>query len=228
MTSTPPVDETDEPTLDAADAGAGPDITDLRHLLAILSRWRILIASGTVFVVASTVALLALTPPAYSATSVLLVDQPVGVANGDEGLGVAQKLVNLLPTYADLATTDFTLAVVKDRLEIRDSLDDLRGRIDARADNNTLLLRITARDSDARAAEDLASAVGKATKDGIAVLQREGGVPDKFQFVVTQVSAPDASQPSRNELRTVLLAAAFGLAVMAGLAIALEIVFERR
>lgn len=204
------------------------DITDVRHLVAIITRWRLLIASGTLFVVGTTVALLYLTVPAYSATSVLYFDQPLGVANGSEGLGVAQKLVSLVPTYAELATTDFALGEVKEQLEIKESLADLRARVEAEASDGTLLMRITARDPDARAAEDLAAALGQSVKTGVTRLQEQGQVPAEFQFIVTEVSAPDATRPTRNELRTVLLAGGFGLAVMAGLAIALEVVFERR
>jgi len=216
-----------EPADQPAD-GIGADITDVRHILAILTRWRILIASGTLFVVSATVALLMLTPPAYSATSVLMIDQPLGIANGEEGLGVAQKMINLIPTYAELATTDYTLSSVKERLQIKDSLPNLRSRIDAEASEGKLFMHITARDSDARIAQDLASAVGQSVKEGIVALQAASSVPEAFQFVITEVSAPDATRPSRNELRTVLLAAAFGFAVMAALSIALEIVFERQ
>lgn len=219
---------TDDPDLPAAQPADEVDITDVRHLVAVVARWRLLIASGTLFVVGTTVALLFLTLPAYSATSVLLFDQPLGVANGSDGLGVAQKLVSLVPTYAELATTDFALAEVKEQLEIKESLADLRGRVEAEASEGTLLMRITARDPDARAAEDLAAALGQAVKTGVTELQETGHVPAEFQFSITEVSAPHATRPARNELRTVLLAAGFGLAVMAGLAIALEVVFERR
>src|SRR5687768_5211064 len=73
--------------------------TDIRHLWHVIRRGWLLLVVGAIGGAGLTVALLASTTPAYEATNTVLIDQPLSLS-GEQGLGAAQKLVNLMPTYA--------------------------------------------------------------------------------------------------------------------------------
>src|SRR2546423_12004602 len=131
------------------------DRADVAHLWRVIAKWRAVVIAGVVFVLAATLALLALTPPDYEADTTLLFDEPALIASGQQGLDTAQKLLNLMPTYAAEATGDPVLELVRERLGSNASLDDLRARISATPVRSALAIQIKAHDAHAGVAQRL-------------------------------------------------------------------------
>lgn len=195
---------------------------DIRHLGRVIWKWRILVLAGTLFVATAAVALLRVTEPAFQAETVVLFDQPALVARAEGGLAAASKLLNLLPTYARIATSDPVMSDVRDQLGSGATLDELKRRIEARPIPDTLALQIVARDEDAEVAERLAAATAAALGNHFEAMLEAADLPEESTFVLTTLVEPDAERPGRNEARTVILAALLGLLVMVGLAFFLE------
>ena len=200
------------------------DNADFGHLGRVLRKWRVLIAAGVLFAVAVTFALLRLTTPDYRAETVLLFDQPALVATGEQGLAASQKLSNLMPTYARVATSDVVMAKVRETTGTSESVEQLRGRVDAEQVTDTLALRITVDHGNREAAERTTAAVAQGLRDVLGDLQADSDVPDDLEFVITPLLEPDAERPARDEPRTLLLVGLVALIVMAGVALLLEYV----
>jgi capsular polysaccharide biosynthesis protein len=196
---------------------------DIGHVFRVARRWLTLILAGVVFIVGATVALFRLTPPDYQATTVLLFDQPQ-LVGGTGGLGAAQKLLELMPTYAELAVSDVVLREVRETLRTDASFATLRSRLVAIPVEGTLTIRITASDPSSRTAEELSRAAAEGLRDQVAALQDRGAVPPEGRYIITVIGSPAASRPARNESRTIVLSAILGAAVMMGIALLLEYV----
>lgn len=225
-----PTETTDRGDRSPADATAGPpsvpwervERLDVAHIGRVVRKWRLLVIVGALFIVGATVALLRLTPPAYEAETVLLFDQPALVATGDEGLATAQKLLNLMPTYARIATSDPVLRSVQERVGTDAPLDDLRSRLASAPVPDTLAISIVASDDQGDVAERLAAATAQALIDRIDEVQEETDVPAAARFIISPLLEPEAERPSRSEVRTIVFAAILGVLVMIGVAFFLE------
>jgi capsular polysaccharide biosynthesis protein len=198
------------------------DRTDIRHLGRVFLRWWVLLVVGALGGAGLTVALLASTTPSYEATATVLIDQPLSLS-GEQGFNAAQKLVNLMPTYAEFATSDGVLNAARTRVGLDVDLDEIRRRVDATAVPAQLIIRIRATDANsAKAASDLADAVGQAFATNLQQLQKDGGVTEQFLYKVVRIVAPEGHRPSRNEGRSVVLAAGLGVIIMAGVALLID------
>lgn len=195
---------------------------DVRHLARVVWKWRILVVAGVLFIVSATVALFGLTPPDYEAQTTLLFDQPALVATGEQGLATTQKLANLMPTYARVATSDPVLRRVEAELATDQGPEALRQRIDAAPLPDALAIAIRARDEEASIAEQLVVETAQALADVLEDAQIESEIPPQLRITVTPLLEPTAERPERNQARTLVLAGLMGFAVMVGIAFFLE------
>lgn len=214
------------------DAGTPPDLLrdpyeeadrlDLRHLFAVVWKWRILVVAGIVFVLAATALMLRMTQPLYSAEQTVVFDQPGLVEY--TGAGPVEKLNTILPTYARIANSDLTLVRVRARLGTNASLADLRSRLRITHIAGTLALSVQARDANQTVAESIADAATESLIDQVNAFQDRAGVPEAQRYIMTPLDEVKAVRPSQHESRTLVLAALLAFSVMAGIAFLLEYV----
>lgn len=218
------VKETDVET--SADRPRDPyeeaDRLDLRHLFAVVWKWRVLVVAGVVFVLAATLMMLRLTEPLYSADQTVVFDQP-GLVEFT-GAGPVEKLNIILPTYARIANSDLTLARVQARLGTDASLADLRGRLRISHVPGTLALAVQARDANSTVAESIANAATASLIDQVNDFQDRASVPEAQRYLMTPLDEVRAERPSQHIARTLVLAALLAFSVMAGVAFLLEYV----
>lgn len=203
------------------------DRTDTIHLLDVIWRWKVLIAAGVLFFLGTAFALLRLTPVHYEATKYLIIRQPGLEANGDQGRSTNSKILEMMPTWARIATSDEVLRDVKGRLSTGLTPDQLRNHISVRPVLNELSLQITARDSVPNTARRLAEAEGGAFTRYIQDFNASQSFPPGIQYDVQNVNVSKAQKPARNTIRTLVLTGALGFVVMCGIAFLLEYA-ERR
>lgn len=195
---------------------------DLEHIRTVIRRWGVLIGAGVIFIVGVTALLLQLSPQAYLASTNLEFDQPRLIAGGDQGMATTNKLVNLMPTYASVIKSDQVLAKVQKALQTRTSTLTLRNRLTVAPVERTLQVSITAHDKDPQVAISLVNATVKATQEYFTEVQTAGQVPPELRYQITPLQRPSSYRASRNEARTLILAAAIGFVIMVGIAFVLE------
>lgn len=196
------------------------DRLDLRHLFAVVWKWRVLVVAGILFVLAATLAMLRMTQPLYQAEQTLVFDQPGLIESS--GSGPIEKISVILPTYARIANSDLTLARVQSRLGTSASLSDLRSRLRVVHLDGTLALAIQARDANKSVAESLAEAATESIVDQVTAIQERAAVPEGFRYIMTPLDDVEATRPSQHETRTLVLAGLLAFSVMAGIAFLLE------
>lgn len=215
-----------KPTDTATDRPPDPyeevDRLDLRHMFAVVWKWRILVSAGVLFALAATLAMLRLTQPLYTAEQTVVFDQPGLVESS--GAGAVEKISIQLPTYARIANSDLTLVRVQARLGTTASLADLRGRLRVTHLTGTLALLIEARDANKEVAESIADAATASLIDQVNSLQERAAVPELQRYIMTPLDEVRGVRPNQQEGRTLVLAALLAFAVMAGVAFLLEYV----
>jgi capsular polysaccharide biosynthesis protein len=198
------------------------DRLDLRHIFAVVWKWRILVAAGVIFTLAASALILQATEPEFEAHQTLVFDQP-GIVQGASSEPI-EKINAILPTYARLAVSDRVMTAVKSRLGTSASVADLQERVIVRRVPETLALEILATDENASAAEGIAQAVTSALTDALDEVQDRAEVPEQARYILTPLDDVEASRPPRRQTRTMVLAAVLAFAVMSGLALILEFV----
>jgi capsular exopolysaccharide synthesis family protein len=156
--------------------------------------------------------------PSYQSTAQLFVTTESGTSVGDayqNNLFSQDRVVS----YAGLATSEQVAARAIDQLKAPISADELRSKITATPMPKTVLLDVTATDSDPALAQTYANAVADQLVQLVSELEtsRRGGTPAAGVIVVDDASYP--TSPAGPKLLTRIgLGAAAGLA--AGLALA--------
>lgn len=189
---------------------------DASAWIALLRRrwWLILLCVAAA--VGAAAAITASTDEEFESSTRLFVNLPA--ADGvQEALQGVQLSLNLLESYAEIATSSSALARVADELGGDASPSAIRGQLSAEVERNTLLITITARSTDPELAQRLAAAAGDVFTDTVRDLEsgRTGGVRAS---VIDEARRPgDPVSPRRN----LNLAAGLLLGLLAGLAAAL-------
>lgn len=129
--------------------------------------------------------------PQYESRAQLFVTTQSGSSVGDayqNNLFSQQRAVS----YAGLATSQQVAARAADQLKTGISSEDLRSRISAAAIENTVLLEITARDSDPATAQLYANAVAVQLVQLVSELEtsRRGGTPAAGAVIVDEADFP--------------------------------------
>src|SRR3954454_2672878 len=145
---------------------------DVVALLHVLRRRALAVLLCLAAGIAGALALTAQTTKLYRAEATVLVSVPAtaSVTQGTQGVQLTSQL---LPTYADIATSRSLAAVVKQRLQLPESPETLRGKISAKAEDSKLVIDLAATDADPVRARSIADAVAAALSSAVANLEKE-------------------------------------------------------
>ena len=110
------------------------------------------------------------TAKVYESTAQVFVNVP-SATSVQNGVQAVQLSSDLLPSYAEIATSRATVAKVRERLGVPDSVESLRSRISASALPQKRIIEITAKDGDPVRARSLANAATAALADTVTELE---------------------------------------------------------
>ncbi len=145
---------------------------DVVALLHVLRRRAIALVLCLLAGIAGALALTHQTTKLYRADATVLVSVPASTSSQQGSAGV-QLTSQLLPTYADIATSRKLAFVVKQRLGLPESPETLRHKISAAPETDKLVIDVSATDPDPVRARSLADAVSAALTDAVADLEKE-------------------------------------------------------
>ncbi|WP_018504682.1 polysaccharide biosynthesis tyrosine autokinase [Parafrankia discariae] len=146
----------------------------------------------------------------YAATVTMVVsssDNGADAASAYQGSLLSAQRVK---SYANLVASDRVAEAVIDQLKLDVSPSELRGRIQAQAVPDTVLLRAVVRDVDPRRAQSIADAVGETFSEAVARIERPAAdEPPTVRVSVWEhaklPTVPVSPQPVRNIALGVLL-----------------------
>ncbi|MGZ6791876.1 MAG: polysaccharide biosynthesis tyrosine autokinase [Mycobacteriales bacterium] len=135
-----------------------------RRLLAVLA----CLVAG----LAGAAVLLAGSPSRYSSTADVFVNVP-SASSPETGVQGVQLTGELLPSYAQLATSRAVAEKVRASLGLTASAEHVRGQLSAKVLPLKLILEVTAQDSDPERSRQLADAATAALADTVKELERD-------------------------------------------------------
>lgn len=152
----------------------------------------------------------------YQADARVIVNLPAATNVTQAGQGL-QLTAQLLPSYAELATSRLVATKVKDSLGLPESAEALRQRLSAEAAPQTLLIDIGAKDGDPVRARSLANATAAALADAVRELQagRSPATAVTVEVIDTAITptAPVEPRPLYNLVLGLLLGVGAGVAL---------------
>ena len=155
------------------------------------------------------------TPATFQASSSLIITLPQ--ASGvNEALQGVQLSTQLLKSYAAVATSRSAAEQIKTKLALRESIGAVRAQIGAQPQPETLLILVTAVDTDPLRAESIADAAAQVLIDSVASLEQ--GKLDKVVASVVDKAQPGDQIGPRT---TLLLSVGLFLGLIVGLAVML-------
>lgn len=155
----------------------------------------------------------------YESKSLVFVNIPTGGTVQQNVSGVTLT-ADLLPSYAQLASSHAVVTKVKQRLGLPDSVDSLRGRISAKALAQKLILEIDVDDKDPVRARSIADATTLALESTVAELESKRGPASSVDLQVIDPASRGRQIAPRPKYNTVL---GIGLGIAAGLVLALAL-----
>lgn len=159
------------------------------------------------------------TPDTYATSARLIVNVPAARNAGEALVGV-QLTSQLMKSYGEVATSLTSADRVKRRLGLPESAAEIRGKIFASPEPETLLISVGARDGDpvrARTIADAAAAVFIQT-----VAELESGKTDKVEARVVDNATTPTQRISPQPRTNLLVGGVLGLVAGAALALTLE------
>lgn len=209
---------------------------DLRsHLLLLLRRWPVFVATFAV-TVAGLVGASFLIEPTFRATSSLYVHadpERAGPSGSEESALSAQQrgdqlLAGRLKSYAMAVNSEAVLLAVIDRLSLDDTFSSLNERVTSEVVVDSFVLRIQVEDSTAKGAARIANEVSAQLPVAVAALDGEPSPQASLaQFSVVQQALPPQHRISPNLRLNAAVALLVGL-FLGMLAAVLTEVFDNR
>lgn len=161
------------------------------------------------------------TPKTYRSDAKLFINLPAA-RDTQEALQGVQLSTNLVKSYAQIATSRTSAARIKDRLGIAESPAQIASEITATVEPQTVIITISAVNSDRARARDIAQAAAAVLNDTITALEqdreRTGAVEARIIDDATLPGSPIDPRPARNLVLGVVLGLLAGL----GLALLLD------
>src|SRR6476646_8585966 len=187
------------------------DVTGFLHLLR--RRW-VAIVLCLVAGVGGALLHTSRTADVYRADARVVVNIPAAsnVTQGAQGLQLTSQL---LPTYAKIATSRGVAARVKAQLQLPESAEEVRRKLSAEPEQDTLIIDVSAKDRDPVRARSIADAATVALAGAVADLERERTAGS--QIKVNRLDAaltphsPVEPRPTYDLVLGLLLGAAAGL-----------------
>ncbi len=173
---------------------------DVRELLAAVWRRKILAFLVLLVEVGATVGFLAVAPRIYESTATVAAS-PSAAALRSTG-----NLATLQATIARLVTTGDVLVAAQQRMTDPPSLGYLKENVTGTLVTGTVLVRITARHTNAERAAQIANAVAE-------VLPAEAPSKNVFTFELVDTARPSSAPVSPNVRLIVVIGAVLGIAL---------------
>lgn len=187
------------------------------YLAAVRRRWRVVVASVLLGVVAA-VLVSWQTTPQYTATSQSFVTLGGDDADTSGLYQESQFTVQRVKSYTQLVSSPLVLQPVVDRLDLTESTSSLARRVSAKSPLNTVLIEVTATDADAATSARIADAVSLELARTIEELEAQRGGTSAVRVSQTRPAVePDAPTSPRPALN---LALGLALGLAGGLALA--------
>lgn len=128
------------------------------YLQILLKRWRIVVAC-TVLVLGAAGTLTYLTPPTYAASATAFVSIS-SASTADTSLAASSQFaMQRVASYTEVVKSPDTLQPVIDKLGLTMSVRDLRAVVSAENPPDTVLIKVTATDTDPKRAQAIVNAV---------------------------------------------------------------------
>ncbi len=187
------------------------------YLNTLRRRWRTVAVAVAAFVLLG-IALIAFTPPTYTATAELFV-APGSRPGADEALQGSRFYENRVKTYAMIVDSSVVLEPVIEELGLDTTPQALAGQVSASAPLETVLLHVTASDGSAEQAADIANAVALSFERVAPELESiSGEANEAVRITIVEPATPPSEPVSPNKRLIVMMSLMLGLA--AGFAIA--------
>ena len=192
---------------------------DASEYLAVAKRRWPAVLMCLVAGIAAALSLVRSTPETYRATTKLIINIPAA-REVYEALAGVELSSQLLASYAQVATSHSAAEAIVEELDLDESPGSIQGRISAEPVPETLLMRISAVDTDPRRAKRLADGAAEVFVEQIRDLEQatSGTIVPRVIDAAQVPSAPISPRPKRD----LAIGAFFGLAVGAGIAVMLE------
>jgi len=156
--------------------------------------------------------------PKYSSTAKLFISTDVG-SSAEAYYGSAFGSARV-QSYADLATSGEVMQRVIDKLHLNLNPGELAGEISAEVPTSTVLIKITATDTNARAAQQIAQATAEVLSSYISDVETLGGrAVTPVKVTVTDPANYNGSPVSPHTVLNVAVGLALGLLIGSALAI---------
>ena len=148
-------------------------------------------------------------PPTYTSDAMLFLKVESDTGSLYER---SQFSVQRIKSYPGLINSPGVLVPVMEQLQLDTSLNELRSRITATNPTDSVFLEITAEDSTAQGAANIANAVGRSLADAVRVLESSSGDESSYELALTIPATPPAT-PSSPQVSVIL-----ALGLMVGIA----------
>src|SRR5215218_2751942 len=192
------------------------------YLAALRNRWRTVAAALLLGgLLASLVTWL--TPPTYAATSQSFVT--IGTSSDDTAGGIyqgSQFAVQRVKSYTQLVDSPSVLQEVIDELGLGVSVQDLSKRVSADSPLDTVLVEVTAEDSNSERSARIADAVSRRLAEAIQALETPQGGRSSVKVTLTQPAIAPRAPVSPRPLLNLGLGLLIGLALGIGTAVTRE------
>ena len=200
---------------------------DARSYLAILRKWWLLVVALTIIGGAVAYAYASTLPALYKSSASLLVGSTQGETTSEllQGANYSQ---NLVQSYAAMATMSSVLTRAIDDLDTDVTVRQLAAKVSAEAPLNTVIIEVSATDSDPEQAARIANAVARAlasTVESISPKNADGQATVQLETVAVADAPTGAISP--NTRLIVLSGAAVGLVLALIFAFAREMLDTR-
>jgi receptor protein-tyrosine kinase len=193
---------------------------DASAFLHVLRRRAAAIVLCLVAGIAGALVLTHATDKVYRSTATVFVNVP-SAGSVQTGVQGVQLISDLLPSYAEIATSRSVAARVKARLNLPESAEALRGKLSARGSAQKLILDISAEDGDPIRSRSIANAATQALADQVKELESTRGPAAAVQLqIIDSALRGKQVQPRRNY--NLVLGVVLGLAVGVVLALLLD------
>jgi capsular polysaccharide biosynthesis protein len=195
----------------------------LDHLIGVARRWWLMLVTGTLLGAGIAGLVTAASGSEYEAEAVVLVDQPALTNDPGQGTETVQKLASLMPTYAQIVTSDVVLSGVVAELDSPLTVSALRSRTTVNHLQDTLTLEILITADSEGDAGALAAAIISQFRDTASELGSISLFPEATATVVLPIQSPEVTNVTPSPFRTLVLAGILGF----GLAAVAAFVFDR-
>lgn len=195
---------------------------ELRDYIRILHKnWIIILVLTLVGAAAGAAYSFAQSPKFQSTTQLYVSVRSEGAATGDlvQGTTFARQIVT---SYVDVVTTALVLDPVIEELGLDTTAAQLSGQVTASAPLNTVMIDITATDSDPERAAAIADATAASLANAVQTTLEQPATPDAaspVQVTTVQPAVVPTSPSSPNTMLNIALGTLLGLALGVGIGV---------